>query len=114
MCMCAVWINEHVIPSLADDGDDDIKECEEIHKGRFYADDDEDIGPLGDSVTAPQLTWSQTGHVSLRQDIEDVDHQEGHHRGFWGSRPRNADWLDSLPRDNGLGRFVAWVALRCS
>ena len=26
---------------------------------RFYADDDEDIGPLGDSVTTPQLRWSQ-------------------------------------------------------
>ena len=59
MCICAVWINEHVIPSLVDDGDDDIAEHEEIYRGRFYADDDEDIGPLGDSVTTPQLTWSQ-------------------------------------------------------
>ena len=26
VCICAVWINEHVIPSLVVDGDDDIKE----------------------------------------------------------------------------------------
>ena len=37
--ICAVWINEHVITSLGDDGDVDIKECEEIYKGRVYADD---------------------------------------------------------------------------
>ena len=66
MCICAVWINEHIILSLVDNGDDDIKEYEEIYKGRFYADDDEDIGPLGDSVTTCQLTWSR--RVTLVRD----------------------------------------------
>ena len=56
MCICAVWINGDVIPSLVDDDDDDIQQGEEIYNARLYADYDEDIGPLGDSVTTPQLT----------------------------------------------------------
>ena len=46
-------MNKHVIPSLVGDGDDGIKECEDIYKGRFYEDDDKDIGPLGDSLRTP-------------------------------------------------------------
>ena len=59
MCICAVLIHEHVILSLVDNDDDQITECEEIHKGRFYADDDEDVRPLGDGVTTLQMKWSQ-------------------------------------------------------
>ena len=59
MSICTVWINENVIPGLVECNDGNLNDCGETYRGYSYVNDDENIGPLGDSVTMPQLTWSQ-------------------------------------------------------